>query len=98
MSNWQFKKVLTQYNYFLIFKQDHPVNDNAYPKSLLSWKSTRDLDYLKFMVSKSMIITNTGIQSMLTNIHNQYQKMVDEYNNPEVPVKRGRGRPRKNMP
>ena len=63
-----FKKVIERFNNFLLYDIDTAPDLNVYPNSLLSWKSTREHDYLKFLVNKNMSITNMGISNMLEEL------------------------------
>ena len=59
------KRILLRYNNFILHDIDTAPENCVFPKSLLDWKSTKELDYLKFLVNKKMSITNVGIDKML---------------------------------
>ena len=54
------------------------MHSNIYPNSLLSWNSTQDLNYVKFMTNKNMCITRAGVDRML-------KEMVEEFGAQQAP-------------
>ena len=56
---------MTRLNNFLLINVDTAPENNAFPESTLSWQSTKEYEYLKFLVNKNMSITDMGVSKML---------------------------------
>ena len=71
---------------------DTAPENNIFPNSTLTWQSTKEIDYLRFLINKNMSITDMGVTKMLGELQNQYSKQLDQQ---AIAAPRKRGRPKK---